>query len=108
VMHPTMLVLSGVHVIPFIMYPLSPKTSNSCLLRLSEQRLVLLLGFDECFLEEVGICTYLLARGFGTSQITGLTLAVGETDSQSLGLRLALADVGSGVPDPAAVAANVG
>jgi hypothetical protein len=37
-----------------------------------------------------------------------LTLAVGETDGQGLGLRLALTDVGSGVPDPTAVAAYVG
>lgn len=36
------------------------------------------------------------------------TLAVGETNSQGLGLRLALTDVGSGIPDPAAVAAYVG
>lgn len=37
-----------------------------------------------------------------------LTLAVGKADSQSLSLRLALADVGGSVPDPAAVAADVG
>jgi hypothetical protein len=37
-----------------------------------------------------------------------LTLAVGEADSQRLSLWLALADIGGGVPDPAAVAADVG
>ena len=37
-----------------------------------------------------------------------LTLAVGKADSQSLGLGLALADIGGGVPDPAAVTADVG
>lgn len=37
-----------------------------------------------------------------------LTLAVGETDGQGLGLRLTLAYIGGGVPDPAAVAAYVG
>lgn len=37
-----------------------------------------------------------------------LTLAVGEADSKRLGLGLALADIGGGIPDPAAVAAYVG
>jgi hypothetical protein len=37
-----------------------------------------------------------------------LTLAVGKTDGQGLSLRLALGDIGSGVPDPAAVTADVG
>lgn len=40
--------------------------------------------------------------------LLGLTLAVGETDGQGLSLGLALADIGGGVPDPAAVAADVG
>jgi hypothetical protein len=42
------------------------------------------------------------------SYLPALTLAVGETDSQGLSLGLALADIGGGVPDPAAVAAYVG
>lgn len=37
-----------------------------------------------------------------------LTLAVGKTDCQSLCLRLAFANVGSGIPNPTAVAAYVG
>lgn len=37
-----------------------------------------------------------------------LTLAVGETDSQSLSFGLTLTDISSGVPHPATVAANIG
>lgn len=37
-----------------------------------------------------------------------LTLAVGKANSQSLSLGLTLADIGGGIPDPAAVTANVG
>ena len=37
-----------------------------------------------------------------------LTLAVGEADGESLLLGLALGDIGGGVPDPAAVTADVG
>lgn len=37
-----------------------------------------------------------------------LTLAVGKADGKSLLLGLALGDVGGGVPDPAAVTADVG
>lgn len=37
-----------------------------------------------------------------------LTLAVGKADGKSLSLRLALADIGGGIPNPAAVAAHVG
>lgn len=37
-----------------------------------------------------------------------LTLAVGKTNGEGLGLRLAFADVGGGVPNPAAVAAYIG
>lgn len=36
------------------------------------------------------------------------TLSVSETDSQGDGLRLSLADIGGGVPDPAPVGADVG
>jgi len=59
-------------------------------LSLLEERLVLLLRLDEGLLEEVGV------------------LRVAEADGESLGLWLALRDIGGGVPDPAAVAANVG
>jgi len=45
---------------------------------------------------------------FFASRICALTLAVSETDGQGLSLRFALTDVGSSVPDPAAVAAHVG
>jgi hypothetical protein len=37
-----------------------------------------------------------------------LTFAVGKADSKSLSLRLALADVGGRVPNPAAVTAHIG
>lgn len=37
-----------------------------------------------------------------------LTLAVRETDGQGLSLGLALGDIGRGIPNPAAVTANVG
>jgi uncharacterized protein YlxW (UPF0749 family) len=37
-----------------------------------------------------------------------LTLRVAETDGQGNGLGLTLANIGSSVPDPAAVRANVG
>lgn len=40
--------------------------------------------------------------------IKKLTLAVSETDGQGLSLRLTLRDIGGGVPDPAAVTADVG
>lgn len=59
-------------------------------LLLGEEGLVLLLRLDEGFLEEVGI------------------LAVGEADRERLSLGLALADIRGGIPDPAAVAADVG
>lgn len=36
------------------------------------------------------------------------TLGVGETDCQGNRLRLTLANVSGGIPDPASVAANVG
>jgi hypothetical protein len=62
-----------------------------CHLRLlGEQSLVLLLGLDEALLEEVGV------------------LGVTETDGKSGSLGLALGNIGGGVPNPAAVAANVG
>jgi hypothetical protein len=62
-----------------------------CRLRLlGEKSLVLLLGLDEALLEEVGV------------------LGVAETDGESSSLGLALRNIGGGVPDPAAVAANVG
>ena len=62
-----------------------------CRLRLlGEESLVLLLGLDEALLEQVGV------------------LRVAETDGKSSGLGLALRDIGGGVPDPAAVAADVG
>jgi hypothetical protein len=57
---------------------------------LGEESLVLLLGLDEALLEEVGV------------------LGVTETDGKSSSLRLALRDIGGGIPDPAAVAADVG
>jgi hypothetical protein len=57
---------------------------------LAEESLVLLLGLDKALLEEVGV------------------LRVAETDGESSGLGLALGDIGGGVPDPAAVAADVG
>lgn len=37
-----------------------------------------------------------------------LTLRVGKADGQSAGLGLTLADIGGGIPHPAAVRANVG
>lgn len=61
-----------------------------CLVLLGEEGLVLLLGLDEGLLEEVSV------------------LGVAETDGKGSGLGLALRDIGGGVPDPAAVAANVG
>jgi hypothetical protein len=57
---------------------------------LAEESLVLLLGLDKALLEEVGV------------------LGVAETDGESSGLGLTLRDIGGGVPNPAAVAANVG
>lgn len=59
------------------------------LLLLAEECLVLLLCLDESLLEQIGV------------------LRVGETDSERLGLWLTLGHIGSGVPHPAAVAANV-
>jgi hypothetical protein len=56
---------------------------------LGEECLVLLLGLDKALLEQVGV------------------LRVAETDGKSSGLRLALRDIGGGVPNPAAVAADV-
>lgn len=46
--------------------------------------------------------------GNRSSEWNQLTLAVGEADGKSLLLGLALGDVGGGVPDPAAVTADVG
>jgi hypothetical protein len=61
-----------------------------CSLFLAEESLVLLLGLDKALLEEVGV------------------LGVAETDGESSGLGLTLRDIGGGVPDPTAVAADVG
>jgi hypothetical protein len=61
-----------------------------CSLRLfGEKCFVLLLGLDEALLEEVSV------------------LRVAETDGKSSGLGLALRDISGGVPDPAAVTADV-
>jgi hypothetical protein len=57
---------------------------------LAEEGLVLLLGLDKALLEEVGV------------------LGVAETDGEGSGLGLTLRNIGGGVPDPAAVAADVG
>ena len=37
-----------------------------------------------------------------------LTVTIGEADGECLGLRLALADIGADIPDPASIAADVG
>lgn len=50
----------------------------------------------------------MLARSNTAGHGATLTLAVGETDSEGLCLGLALADVGGGVPHPAAVGTDVG
>lgn len=73
----------------------------------SEQLLVLLLSLDERFLEQVGICTSLSVIVY--RQNSGqLTLTVAEPDGKSLCFWFALANICRHVPDPAAVAANVG
>ena len=50
----------------------------------------------------------MVSEGLKVVGIKQLTLAVGETDGQGLSLRLTLRDIGGGVPDPAAVTADVG
>jgi hypothetical protein len=57
--------LSCVHAFPSTVYLPDPRMrSDRLLLRLSEQRLVLLLGLDECLLEGVGVCIRMSASRF--------------------------------------------
>ena len=77
----------------------------------TEDLLVLLLSLLESILEEIGVCKNNKLVGvhvYHHSKWDQLTLAVGEADGESLLLGLALGDIGGGVPDPAAVAADVG
>jgi hypothetical protein len=55
----------------------------------AKQSLVLLLGLDESFLKQICV------------------VRVGEANGKSLGLWLAFADIGCGIPDPGAVGSNV-
>lgn len=74
-----------------------------------EELLVLLLGLLEGLLEEVGVYRQVSQPDFCPHFITGsLTLAVGKADGQGLSLGLTLADIGGGIPHPAAVRADVG
>lgn len=77
------------------------------LLASTEELLVLLLSLLEGILEQVGVCNGQSKCPIGPRN-GSLTLAVGKADSQSLSLGLALADIGGGVPNPAAVTADVG
>lgn len=77
----------------------------------SEDLLVLLLSLLESILEEVGVCKNNKLVGilvYRQSKWDELTLAVGEADGESLLLGLTLGDISGGVPDPAAVTADVG
>lgn len=80
-------------------------------LLLLEKRLVLLLGFDESLLEEVGVCKISSVPHVIACVVVfvgKLTLAVAETNGKGLSLRLALGDICRGVPNPRAVTADVG
>ena len=83
------------------------RESKSCLLLGVEELLVLHLGGLESILEGVGVYNH-VSRSLTSSWIKLLTLTVGETDGQGLSLGLALGDIGGGIPDPAAVTADVG
>lgn len=75
-----------------------------------EKLLVVLLGLQERVLEEICVFIIVSSLGHATISVTGhgLTLGVGEADGQGNGLSLALADIGGGVPHPAAVGTDVG
>ena len=46
-------------------------------------------------------------RARESKRIVKLTVTICETNGKSAGFRLAIADVGSSIPDPAAVATNI-
>ena len=74
---------------------------------LAQERLVLLLCFDERFLEEVRICDVVSKSSLPQYHEDERTVGVGEADGKRLRLWLALGDVGRSVPHPTAVATDV-
>lgn len=75
---------------------------------LAEEGLVLLLCLDKGILELVGIWRLVSCALAPSVKHGKRTVGVGKADGQGDGLGLSLADIGSRVPDPAAVRANVG
>ncbi len=85
--------------------------ARQVILLLREKDLILLLSFDESFLEEVGIYgrgQQLVATNLSGSKETALTFAVCKADGECLRLRLSLADICCRVPYPTPVATNIG
>ena len=80
----------------------------SLLVLLAQQSFVLLLGLNECFLEEIGVYMVISMPTLHCGiKYIGLTVGVGEADGECLSLWFSFRDVCGGVPYPAAVAANV-
>lgn len=82
---------------PSEIYSLAKRASFSCcaLMKASLKRLASAILVNS-WLELLKVCARVL------------TLAVGEADRERLSLGLAFADIRGGIPDPAAVAADVG
>jgi hypothetical protein len=81
---------------------------NSFLLLLrAEEELVVLLCLEESLLEVVGVYNISELSFHGIVEVFRLTFAVGKADGQCLCLRSTLADIGSRIPYPRSVGANI-
>src|SRR4051812_47834013 len=71
-----------------------------------EKSFILLLSLQECLFEQIGIC-HVLVPVILDGLRKELTLAVGESNGQSLRFRFAFRNIRGSIPYPTAVAAHI-